>query len=184
MADHYLLRCLRQFEEVSQSKYGKPFNLKAIENEVRGLRESRRKLRVSDLNSFQKEEHWWFKRYWVLPSSVDVASHLEDKTFNFHQLSRGNEGTPREHPVINELLSAFRSIELVSIILRFIRPDSFGILSPPVERVLDVRRGSNAVEIFSRLERIRRRDKRHSGAAWCCRKRCRVRRHCDAAALF
>ena len=83
-----------------------------------------------------------------LPSSTDVDPHLEDKTFDFHQLSKNNEDTHKERAVINDLLLAFRSIELVSIILRFIRPESFGILSPPVERVLDVRRGSGAVETY------------------------------------
>ena len=149
MPDHYLVRCLKQFEEVSRTKYdGKSFNLEAIEDDVRTLRQARRKLKVSDLESFRNKDHWWFERYWVLPSSTDVDPHLEDKTFDFHQLSKNNEDTHKERAVINDLLSAFRSIELVSIILRFIRPESFGILSPPVERVLDVRRGSGAVETY------------------------------------
>lgn len=149
MPDHYLVRCLKQFEEVSRTKYdGKSFNLEAIEDDVRTLRQARRKLKVSDLEPFRKKEHWWFERYWVLPSSADIDPHLEDKTFDFHQLSKSNEDTNKERAVITDLLSAFRSIELVSIILRFIRPESFGILSPPVERVLDVRRGSDAVETY------------------------------------
>ena len=38
MPDHYLVRCLKQFEEVSRTKYdGKSFNLEAIENDVRTL---------------------------------------------------------------------------------------------------------------------------------------------------
>ena len=149
MPDHYLVRCLKQFEEVSRTKYdGKSFNLEAIEDDVRTLRQARRKLKVSDLESFRNKDHWWFERYWVLPSSTDVDPRLEDKTFDFHQLSKNNEDTHKEQAVINDLLSAFRSIELVSIILRFIRPESFGILSPPVERVLDVRRGSGAVETY------------------------------------
>lgn len=150
MPDHYLVRCLKQFEEVSRTKYdGKSFNLEAIEDDVRTLRQIRRKLKVSDLESFRNKDHWWFERYWVLPSSADVDPHLEDKTFDFHQLSKNNEDTHKERAVINDLLLAFRSIELVSIILRFIRPESFGILSPPVERVLDVRRGSDAVETYT-----------------------------------
>jgi hypothetical protein len=148
MPDHYLVRCLRQFEEVSRAKYdGKSFNLEAIEKDVSALR-TKRKIRVSDLDPFRKKDNWWFERYWVLPSSADVDPHLEHKSFDFHQLSKNNEDTPKERAVINDLLSAFRSIELVSIILRFIRPESFGILSPPVERVLDVRRGGDAVETY------------------------------------
>lgn len=157
MPDHYLVRCLKQFEEVSQKKYGKPFNLKAIEEDVRTLRHARRKLTVSDLDCFRNKDHWWFERYWVLPPATDVDPHLEGKTFDFHQLSKKNEGSSREQAVIESLLAAFRSIELVSIILRFVRPESFGILSPPIERVLDVRRGSNAVETYlNYLDNLRR----------------------------
>ncbi len=148
MPDHYLVRCLKQFEDVSRTKYEKPFNLKAIEDDVRILRQARRKLKVCDLEFFRNKGHWWFERYWVLPSSADVDPHLENKTFDFHQLSKNNEGTSKERVVIEGLLTAFRSIELVSIILRFIRPESFGILSPPVERVLNVQRGSDAVETY------------------------------------
>lgn len=161
MPDHYLVRCLRQFEEVSRSKYdGKSFDLESIERDVSTLR-TKRRLRVSDLEPFRKKEHWWFERYWVLPSSTDVDPHLCDKTFDFHQLSKKNEGTQKERTVINDLLSAFRSIELVSIILRFIRPESFGILSPPVERVLDVRRGSDAVETYMNYLRDLRKIRDH-----------------------
>jgi len=148
MPDHYLVRCLRQFDEVSRAKYEKPFNLKAIENEIRFLRQPKRKLRVSDLACFRDKDHWWFERYWVLPSSADVDPHLADKTFDFWELSKNTENTPKERAIIEDLLSAFRSIELVSIILRFLCPESFGILSPPVERVLAVERGRDAVGTY------------------------------------
>lgn len=36
----------------------------------------------------------------------------------------------------------------MSIILRFVRPEHYGIISPPVERILEVRRGSNAVGTY------------------------------------
>jgi hypothetical protein len=147
MPVHYLVRCLHEFETVSKARYGKAFNLKAIEDSLKALKTTR-KLRCSDLQTFRNRDHWWFERYWVMPSTAEVDPLLNNVTFDFWQLSKGNEGSPKERAVIDALLSAFRSIELVSIILRFIRPDSFGILSPPVERVLDVRRGSDAVETY------------------------------------
>lgn len=71
-----------------------------------------------------------------------------EKYFHFHQLSKNNENSPKEGEVIRDLLGAFRHIELVSIILRFIRPESFGILSPPVEHVLALSRGKDHVETY------------------------------------
>ncbi|MBA5867917.1 MAG: hypothetical protein GDA67_14580 [Nitrospira sp. CR1.3] len=164
MPDHYLVRCLRQFEEVSRTKYGKPFHLKAIEEKIRFLRQPKRKLRVSDLACFRDKDNWWFERYWVLPSSADVDPHLADQTFDFWELSKNTEGTPKERAIIEDLLTAFRSIELVSIILRFLCPESFGILSPPVERFLATERGRDAVATYlNYLRNIREIRDRHKG---------------------
>src|SRR5262249_55220651 len=96
----------------------------------------------------KNRKHWWFQRYWVLPSVEEIKTELTDGKFDFWHLSRKNEGSRKERGILEELVHVFRSIELVSIILRFIRPESFGILSPPVERVLDVRRGSSGVETY------------------------------------
>ncbi len=81
---------------------------------------------------FQEQGPLEVARYWVLPPSADVASHLEGKTFDFPQLSQKNEGASRARVGVESLLAAFRSIELVSIILRLIRPESFGILNLPL----------------------------------------------------
>ena len=147
MGTHYLQVCLQQFEEISKVLWGKPFNLSAIEEEVRSLQSSR-KLSYHNLAYFRDQKHWWFTHYWTLPSPEDVNQKLDGQCFDFWQLSKNNEGSLKERQVLEKLLDAFRSIELVSIILRFIRPDSFGILSPPVERILDVSRGSNAVDTY------------------------------------
>jgi hypothetical protein len=145
--DHYLSRCLDQFAEVSKARYGSPFNLAAIERDVQPL-QNKRTLTIQDLYYFKNDNRWWFKRYWVLPTADDVEQDLGEARFDFHQLSQGNEGSPTERHTLERLVSIFRSVELVSIILRFIKPDSFGILSPPVERVLDVRRGSSGVDTY------------------------------------
>lgn len=162
MSNTYLHACLGLFVEVSKERYGYPFNLKAIEDDVQHLR-TKKKITYQDLVYFTNPERWWFDRFWVLPSSSQVDADLEKASFDFHQLSRGNEGSIKESQTIQALLDAFRSIELVSIILRFVRPDSFGILSPPVEQVLCVRRGFNAAETYlyylSDLRAIRNRFK-------------------------
>ena len=148
MSASYLNTCLGLFEEVSKERYGWPFNLKAIEDDVQYL-SSKKKISYQDLAYFTNPERWWFDRFWVLPSQSQVDAALGKASFDFHQLSRGNEGSVKERQTVQTLLDVFRSIELVSIILRFIRPASFGILSPPVEQVLNVRRGFDAVETYS-----------------------------------
>lgn len=138
---HYLHRCFAAFREVTEKKYGTPFDLAAIEETVVVLR-SRKLLRYDDLQGFESPAHWWFQKYWVFPPERHVILELERRTFNFWLLPKG------EAQLVASLIEVFKSIELVSIILRFVRPEHYGILSPPVERVLAVRRGSNAVETY------------------------------------
>ena len=139
----YLQTCHQAFRAVSELKYkyGVPFDLPAIERAVAHLRRTT-PLTYQDLRYFEAEEHWWFQKFWVFPPERHVTAALEGATFDFWNLPR-NEDT-----VIPQLLDAFKSIELVSIILRFIRPEHNGIISPPVERILDVRRGSDAAETY------------------------------------
>lgn len=86
------------------------------------------------------DQHWgWFSQYWHAPSQIGPLR----LSFEFGDLDERNE-----RQAIRELLEEIKHIELVSIILRFIRPDQYGILSPPVERVLNVRWGSDAVETY------------------------------------
>lgn len=138
---NYLQLCHGQFSTVSEQLYGTPFNLLAIERSVEQLRQ-RDFLTYGDLRSFTDPGHWWFEQFWALPPKEKVAPYLLKITFPFRQLP------DREGRVIGDLLRVFKSIELASIILRFVRPEHYGIISPPVERVLDVRRGSDAVETY------------------------------------
>jgi len=96
---------------------------------------------------FESPIHWWFQKYWVFPPEHHVAPELKRRTFNFWRLPKG------EVPLVAALLEVFKSVELVSIILRFVKPEHYGIISPPVERVLDVQRGSDAVETYLNRDR-------------------------------
>lgn len=138
----YLHRCFEAFAAISAKIYGTPFDLPAIERAVKHLQRNT-PLTYQDLRYFESPDHWWFKQFWLFPPEHDVAPALNSRTFNFWQLQDGNE-----RATITALLDIFRSVDLVSIILRFIRPDRYGILSPPVERVLDVRRCSDGVETY------------------------------------
>lgn len=164
MTQNYLHECLEQFPDVSKKQWGKgkPFDLRTLEEKVQDLQSQ--KVRIGDIHQrfeqhFKETTDWWFDKYWLIPPLGDLSQEQERK-ISFHQL---NEGESKEKKAIRDLLKAFRHIELVSIILRFIRPDSFGILSPPVEHVLELRRGSNAVETYlhylRNLRRIRKENK-------------------------
>src|SRR5712692_11238783 len=119
----YLQTCFEAFGEVSAKMYGTPFDLSAIEHDVQHLRRDT-PLSYKDLRYFESPERWWFKRFWVFPPREDLDEAAAGRTFNFWQL-----GDKNERAIIQALLEVFRSIELSSIILRFIRPDRYGIIS-------------------------------------------------------
>ena len=143
VTQNYLQKCFYAFREISEKKYGTPFNLPAIEQAVSSLRNSKKPLTFSQLHYFMNPSHWWFERYWVWPPEEHVGPGLGKIRFNLRELSARNE-----KEVIRQLLDVFKSIELASIILRFIHPKNYGILSTPVERVLNIPRGLDAVETY------------------------------------
>ena len=114
-------------------------------------------LSYSDLVRLESPNHWWFEKFWVFPPEHQISQHLKRRKFNFWTLPK------KESEVIASLYEVFRSIELVSIILRFMKPEMYGIISPPVERVLDVRRGSGAKETYINYLEDLRRIKAHYG---------------------
>ncbi len=140
--DPYLRQCRDDFAAVTARRYGRPFDLAAIERRVSELRTGARGLRYEDLRFFQDEEHWWFRNFWVFPPEEHLAAELAERTFDFWNLPK------REEATIQDLYEVFRSIEHASIVLRFVRPDHYGILSPPVARMLEIRRGGSAVRTY------------------------------------
>jgi hypothetical protein len=154
---HYLHTCLNEFPEICLKKYGTTFDLKAVENKVKGLRR-KTELTYKDLEYFKSPRHWWFRRFWVFPPESRVAPALKGIKFDFWNLSGANEPV-----VIRQLLYAFKSVELVSIILRFIRPEYYAIFSSPTQRLLDIRRGRDPVETYVNYLRDLREIRTHYG---------------------
>ncbi|HLK85032.1 MAG TPA: hypothetical protein VKT27_00875 [Candidatus Binataceae bacterium] len=141
MARNYLQGCFEAFKEVTEKVFGTASDLAAIETSVAPLRDGVA-LNYEDLKKFESPSHWEFKTWWVFPPEQHVTPELRRRKFNFRDLPQ------EERNVVASLLDVFKSIELVSIILRFIRPELYGIISPPVERILDVRRESDAVQTY------------------------------------
>ena len=139
---HYLHICLEEYPETCLKKYGTIFDLQAVERKVRRLR-TKTELTYQDLQYFESPKHWWFQRFWAFPPESRVAPALKGVKFDFWNLSGENEPV-----VIRQLLYVFKSIELVSIILRFIRPEHYAIFSSPTQRLLDIRRGRDPVETY------------------------------------
>lgn len=146
----YLRRCLREFPEICRLKYGTPFDPAAIEEKVRHLR-CRTTLACTDLEHFESPDLWWFRRFWVFPPREQIEPALGTSAFDFWNLPGSNEPE-----TVRGLLHIFKSIELVSIILRFVRPEHYAIYSAPIQHMLDIRHGRDLVQTYlAYLENLR-----------------------------
>ena len=125
----YLHICRDLHAQVTEIRYGRAQDLTGIENAVAGIR-SKRRLTYDDIERIRDGQVWNADVFGHWPSRTEVESILKSTEWDFWNLPK------REKKAISSLLLVFRQIELVSVILRFVVPRHYGIMSPPVEKVL------------------------------------------------
>lgn len=102
-----------------------------IEDETDDVQSTCR-LTYDDIEKIRNSKIWNADTFGYWPSRSEVESILESSEWNFRELP------DNEKQVIEDLVETFHQIELVSVILRFVVPQHYGILSPPVEKVLGI----------------------------------------------
>ena len=125
--EDYLHSCLRLHGQVTEIRYGKKQDLGSLENRV---------------------AHMWAAgdAMW----DVIKAIHDDDAfdagmfgSFDRDSLKSKIDQTPwrdlENHEWVRRLFDAYRQIEPASVVLRFIDPKRFGIMSSPVQTVLGIR---------------------------------------------
>lgn len=144
MSGGYLKRCLDLFGETVEERYGWRPDYAGLEKALEPVRLSRRAFGYQDLETIQNGRYWDFRQFWRFPSHSDIRQEMEPA-----EMSRLFRELPvDEAQVIGRLHSAFKYIQNVSVVLRFLLPEHYGIISPPVEKVLEVRRGRTEVETY------------------------------------
>ena len=125
----YLHRCRELHERLTQIRYGRTQHLYKIEDATTSVR-SRRRLTYDDIEKIRDSEIWDAKVFGYWPPRAEVESIIESTEWDFWNLPK------RETKAITDLFQVFRQIEPVSVVLRFLVPEHYGIISPPVEKVL------------------------------------------------
>ncbi len=155
MGDHYLLQCLRDYPEITEKKYGKRYQLGKIEELVSHVRRDGL-LTWEDIQKIRENDYWIYDRHWAVPNPEAVKSALDRVS---HRLDFWHHLRKRE-ALVADLYEVFRNIEIVSVVLRFVIPEHFAIYSPPMARILEVRRGHRDTETYlnylDNLEEIKR----------------------------
>lgn len=150
---NYLQQCLDEYPEFFQERYGARDINKQIEGACKKcMHKSSVAIKdvVKPFYKFKINEAPWFNKYWAWPAVDNLP------------IGKCNFAKDDEQYLIEELLKAFRNIELVSIILRFVYPRRFGIFAPPVAYLLAISSGKTAVETYcnylASLRKIRNND--------------------------
>ena len=126
----YLHTCLALHSDLMEILYGHRQDIRQIEDATAEVRENRQ-LAYEDIERILDRNVWNADMFGYWPRRQDIESILT-KTWSFKELPG------RQDEVITDMYSVFRQIELISVILRFVMPEEYGIISAPVEKVLGI----------------------------------------------
>ena len=144
MGASWLHRALALFPETVESLHGWRPDYAGLERALEPVRAGRRALTVADLETIQNGRYWDFRHFWRFPDKGEIGIDLD-----LEGISRLIVRLPLdEESAITRLHAGLKFIENVSVVLRFVNPLHYGIISPPVEKVLEVRRGRTEVETY------------------------------------
>lgn len=141
------------FKKALQDKFGSTENLDFLEEKLKPLREGK-PITYKDLKAIEDESIWPFKKFWTWPPEEEISKDLEKTGELLRKISENRE--QEEESVIISLNQIFRNISLVSIILRFIFPEYYGIYSSPVLHITGVERGKTDVEEYTNYLKVLR----------------------------
>ena len=131
MERDYLHWCRELFEPLTRVRYGRTQHLSRIEAATARIR-SRRKLTYDDIDRIRDSKIWDADVFGYWPARDEIESAIASTEWDFWNLPK------KETKAITGLFLVFRQIEPVSVILRFLVPEHYGIMSPPVEKVLGI----------------------------------------------
>lgn len=127
----YLHTCLALHSDLAEILYKRRQDIQRIEKATAQIRSSRR-LVYEDIEKILDREIWNADMFGYWPQREEIEPILESTDWDFWNLPK------KEEKAIADLHAVFHQIEPVSVILRFIAPQEYGIISPPVEKVLGI----------------------------------------------
>lgn len=128
----YLHECLALHRAVSEIRFERAQPLDRVEQHVRAaLDRSAGKLTYEVLQTILNRDVWKPDMFGFWPPIEDLKAEF-GAGWELRRLPK------QEAKVIPKLLTVFRQIEPVSVVLRFARPRDYGIVSAPVEKILGI----------------------------------------------
>jgi len=137
-----LKRCKTCADDVFKQKFGKIPCFDKLEAIFEGIKGTDKRLSYKMIQDLIKKEYWNFEDFWMVPDYSSFMKHEKKTERLFKELPEN------ERHVISILYEIFKNIEVVSIILRFIDPQNYGIISPPVRCALGLSAKDNHIDEY------------------------------------
>lgn len=164
----YLQDCLTLFPKMTIALYDKEYNMNRIVRKFKhvAMNDS---LSQNDLMLLIDAEEWDYKKFWPDLSSKGNQRKPIEGCFKL--------GWKGRETAVRRLYDRFQHIEVVSIVLRFVDPENYGIISPPVEKFLGLQPQDNHIKYYLTYLNVLNDVSRHYGrpsnladvdmAIWC-----------------
>lgn len=131
---------LRLYSELTLMRTGRRQDASAVENEVARYR-SKTQICSEQLHAIEESTSWDYPNWWnKLSPSLDPPVDLPPDP----AITDGKQF------LVAQLYDRLKHIEVVSVLLRFVFPDEFGILSPPVASLLGLPYEEDHIEYYLR----------------------------------
>jgi hypothetical protein len=135
-----LKQYLELFPKVCTAKFGCTYDFARLEKRFEQVRSGKRWLVAKDVLEIFDPKNTPLARYWPTPAEKELDTALKKRLFLAPLPADSSE-------VVGELLAIFHNIGAVSIVLRFVHPQRFGIFSSPVINLLQVHRPT-AIDVY------------------------------------
>ena len=142
MSEDYLHTCARLHPVLLERLSGKAERLESVERAVAGVRSSRKLTHDALTKIIQSPDFSGAQKFWTWPSASEMQAALGDQELDLWNLPKN------EKPLIRKLRGVFKTFEAVSVVLRFVVPEHYGILSTPVEHVLGIQLAAESIDRY------------------------------------
>ena len=138
----YLHACAELHSVLIERLSGRAERLDTIERAVAGVRSSRTLTHDTLTKIITSPDFSGAQKFWTWPSSDEMQQGLGDQELDLWNLPKN------EKPLIKKLRGVFKTFEAVSVVLRFVVPEHYGILSTPVEHVLGIQPAAESIDRY------------------------------------
>ncbi len=138
----YLHTCAARHAELLEKLSGRGERIESVERAVANVRSSR-KLTPGTLKAIvESPDFSAATKFWTWPSAAEMEAGLGTEELDLWNLPKN------ERPLLKKLRGVFKTFEAVSVVLRFVVPEHYGILSTPVEHLLGIQPSAESIDRY------------------------------------